>query len=165
MPSSEDFFIEGFSISIRNSSLLLYVAARFTSSLRFDNYSRNCSNCGSDGISSRDRPRAKGDCLAEREGGRSHILGRFKELHFTLRTLRKFFRAFSCSTERHREPKHNKAPARPVTHHRQNDLRNHGETCSFRDGGADAGGNLAVPGALDQFESDCVIHHFPLGVF
>src|ERR1035437_10397386 len=78
-------------------------------------------------------PRAKGDCRVEGESGCSHIFGLFKELHFTLRALMEI-RAPSPGQPNGLEGSGTgqvwKAPVRPVPHHRQNDLRNHGEMCS-----------------------------------
>src|ERR1019366_923584 len=79
------------------------------------------------------QPRAKGDCRVEGESGCSHIFGLFKELHSTLRALMEI-RAPSpghlSGLEGPGTGQVWKAPVRPVTHHRQNDLRNHGEMCS-----------------------------------
>jgi hypothetical protein len=78
-------------------------------------------------------PERKAVCRSEGEAGCSHIFGLFKELHFTLRALMEI-RAPSpgqlSGLEGPGTGQVRKAPVRPVTHHRQNDLRNHGETYS-----------------------------------
>jgi len=78
-------------------------------------------------------PERKAVCVSEGEAGCSHIFGLFKELHFTLRALMEI-RALSpgqlSGLEGLETGQVRKAPVRPVTHHRHNDLRNHGETCS-----------------------------------
>src|ERR1019366_6593704 len=69
----------------------------------------------------------------ESEAGCSHIFGLFKEHHCTLLALMEI-RALSPGQlnglEGSGTGQVRKAPVRPVTHHRQNDLRNHGVTCS-----------------------------------
>lgn len=78
-------------------------------------------------------PERKAVCRSEGEAGCSHIFGLFKELHSTLRALMEI-RAPSpgqlSGLEGPGTGQVRKAPVRPVTHHRQNDLRNHGEACS-----------------------------------
>src|ERR1700730_13348430 len=78
-------------------------------------------------------PERKVVCRSEGEAGCSHIFGFFKELHFTLRALMEIRTPSPgqlSGLEGLGTGQVRKAPVRPVTHHRHNDLRNHGETCS-----------------------------------
>src|SRR5208282_5310077 len=79
------------------------------------------------------QPRAKVVCRARGEAGCSHIFGLFEELDSMLLALMEM-RAPSPGQPNGLEGpgtgQVRKAPVRPVTHHRQNHLRNHGETCS-----------------------------------
>src|ERR1700694_272112 len=78
-------------------------------------------------------PERKVVCRSEGEAGCSHIFGFFKELHFTLRALMEIRTPSPgqlSGLEGLGTGQVGKAPVRPVTHHRHNDLRNHGETCS-----------------------------------
>lgn len=76
-------------------------------------------------------PSEKGVCRDESEAGCSHIFVLCEELAICAPGLDGNLLVASTASRAQGTGEVWKAPVRPVTRHRQHDLRNHGETCSF----------------------------------